>query len=313
MLFGNIFTAEIIARIFYNADKKVRQEIINDQDFLETNERDRISALCTRIRDKISSNPFIRSISVQAHARDTNQRDALFIFRYRNQIKIGIVEAKFLRFKGSDLDDSWDWKISKTNNNSHFTKQVINQQDWLNQAAVWDMFIPNCALGTHAPPLEKNGSSNMWANETFKSTKISKPNELWTYEDVLNLTEQYLSLYDIIKAILKCEKGVLHEVVSGKNEIIISNEKGKDMNVPIPRNNVGFVRRIKEFLSENQDVASFNYYRFDDVFDSVKDFKNTNQLFIPNEIKSKKAFNNKSLSEYLENVKTSFEIVKNDI
>jgi len=28
--FGNIFTAEIIARIFYNADKKVRQEIIDE-------------------------------------------------------------------------------------------------------------------------------------------------------------------------------------------------------------------------------------------------------------------------------------------
>jgi hypothetical protein len=310
--FGNIFTAEIIARIFYNADKKVRQEIIDDQDFLETNERDRISALCTRIRDKVKSNPFIRSVSVQAHPRDTTQRDALFVFRFGNEIKIGLVEAKLLRIRNSELNKSWDWKISNKNKNSHFTKQVINQQNWLNQAAVWDMFIPNCQTEKHTPPFEKYGSSNIWADETYKSHKIKTPSELWTYQDVLDLKDQYLSLYDIIKAILKCQKGIVHDV-TGKSVIKIQNDKGKEMIIPIPRNNIGFIRRIKEFLLENNDIVSFNYYRLDDVFESVKDYKEIMEIFIPEQVKSKVTFNDESLSEYLGIVKASFEVVKNDI
>ncbi|MDI5895348.1 MULTISPECIES: hypothetical protein [Flavobacterium] len=310
--FGNIFTAEIIARIFYNADKKVRQEIINDQDILETNERDRISALCTRIRDKVSSNPFIRSVSVQAHARDTTQRDALFVFRYGNEIKIGLVEAKLLRIRNSKLNKSWDWEISKTDKNSHFTKQVINQQNWLNQAAVWEMFIPNCPIGIHTPPFEKYGSSNIWADETYKSSKISNPSELWTYQDVLDLKEEYLSLYDIIKAIMKCQKGIVHDV-TGKSEIIIQNDNGTPMNIPIPRNNVDYFRRIRDFLSESKNIESYNYYRLDDVFESVKDYKEIKELFIPSGVRNKRSFNDESLSEYLGIVNDSFEVVKNDI
>lgn len=310
--FGNIFTAEIIARIFYEADKKVRREIINDQDFLETNERDRISALCTRIRDKVNSNPFISSVSVQAHSRDTTQRDALFVFRYKNEVKIGIVEAKLLRIRNANLNDIWDWRVNQNDTNSHFTKQVVNQQSWLNQAAVWDMFIPNCQIGVNSPPLERYGSSNIWADETFLSPKISNPSELWSYQDVLNLKKKYLSLYDIVKAILKCEKGVVHDI-TGLTSLVIRNNKGREMNIPIPRNNTNFFQRIQNFLSENEIIESFNYYRLDSVFESVNEFKEFKEIIIPDMVRSKSTFNMTSLNEYQEIVKTSFEVIKNEI
>lgn len=310
VFFGNIFTSEIVARIFYNADKKVREEIINDLNPLETSERDRISSLCTRIRDKVNYYSFITSISIQAHARDTTQRDALFVFRYKNEVKIGIVEAKLLRIKDEDLNNNWDWQ--NTNRESHFTKQVINQQNWLNQAAVWDMFIPNCRIGEHSPPLERYGSSNIWADETFLSQKISRPNELWSYQDVLDLKDCYLSLYDIIKAILKCEKGIVHDI-TGKQNLSIRNDKGVSMDIPIPRNLFDYRQRINDFLNNNKSIESFNYYRLDDIFESIKGFKESKEINITENVQRKLGFNDKSLNEYIEIVQTSFEIVKNDI
>ncbi len=307
--FGNIFTAEIIARIFYNADKKVRAEIINDLNPLETNERDRVSSLCTRIRDKVASNPFIRSISIQAHARDTTHRDALFVFRYKNEVKIGIVEVKLLRIKNSNLNDKWDWPINRNNSNSHFTKQIVNQQNWLNQAAVWDMFIPNCPIGDHSPPLEKDGSSNIWAEETFLSQKISRPNELWSYQDVLDLKDSYLSLYDIIKAIMKCEKGIVHDI-TGKQNLSIRNDKDVSMDIPIPRNLFDFRQRVNDFLNNNKSIESFNYYRLDNVFESVKKIKDSNEIIVPRDVRNNPKYSAKILEDYKKIVFESYDIIK---
>lgn len=200
-MFGNLFIAEIIARIFYNADEEVRREIINSQNPLEINERERVATLCSLIRQKVRRNPFVRSFSIQAHARDTTRRDALFVFRYKEEVKIGLVEAKLLRIRGANLANTWDWPRGGP---SHFTRQVINQQLWLNQAAVWDMFIPNCNIGQHSPAFERDGSSNIWADELINNPKIIRPNELWSYQDVLDAKDQYLSLYDIVREILKC-------------------------------------------------------------------------------------------------------------
>jgi len=147
-MFGNPFIAEVIARIFQVADIEVRREIIDPQNPLETNERDRVSVLCREIRREVSKNPLIRSFSIKAEARDTTRRDALFVFRYKEEVKIGLVEAKLLRIRGKNLNGTWDWPRGGP---SHFTRQVINQQLWLNQAAVWDMFIPNCNIGQHSP------------------------------------------------------------------------------------------------------------------------------------------------------------------
>jgi len=305
--FGNIFTAEIIARIFYNADKKVRQEIIDEINPLETSERDRISSLCARIRDKVDYYSFISSISIQAHARDTTQRDAIFVFRYKNEVKIGIVEAKLLRIKDANLNDNWDWY--NANRESHFTKQVINQQNWVNQAAVWDMFIPNCRIGENSPPLERYGSSNIWAEETFLSQKISRPNELWSYQDVLDLKDSYLSLYDIIKAIMKCEKGIVHDI-TGKQNLSIRNDKDVSMDIPIPRNLFDFRQRINDFLNNNKSIESFNYYRLDNVFESVKKFKDSNEIIVPRDVRNNPKYSPTILEDYKKIVFESYDIIK---
>jgi len=250
---------------------------------------------------------FISSISIQAHARDTTQRDAIFVFRYKNEVKIGIVEAKLLRIKDANLNDNWDWY--NANRESHFTKQVINQQNWVNQAAVWDMFIPNCRIGENSPPLERYGSSNIWAEETFLSQKISRPNELWSYQDVLDLKDSYLSLYDIIKAIMKCEKGIVHDI-TGKQNLSIRNDKDVSMDIPIPRNLFDFRQRINDFLNNNKSIESFNYYRLDNVFESVKKFKDSNEIIVPRDVRNNPKYSPTILEDYKKIVFESYDIIK---
>lgn len=302
-MFGNPFIAEVIARIFQAADIEVRREIIDPQNPLETNERDRVSVLCRLIRQEVNRNPFIRSFSIQAHARDTTRRDALFVFRYKEEVKIGLVEAKLLRIRGANLGDTWDWQNARMQ--SHFTQQVIDQQLLLNQAAVWDMFIPNCNIGQHSPPLEREGSSNIWADELINNPKIIRPNELWSYQDVLDAKDQYLSLYDIVKEIIKCNKGIKHDI-TGKNEIEIeSSNPDVKMPIPIPRTQRLSSQIIESFFLNNKSIDSLNYYRFDDLFTVTKDFPENRDLNIPQYLQGGFNPNDSAFVEFLNVLKDS--------
>jgi hypothetical protein len=308
--FGNIFAAELVARLFYNADKEVRREIINANNVLEINEPERVSALCTLIRKRLSNNPFIRSISVQAHARDTTQRDALFVFRYKDEIKVGIAEAKLLRIKNANLNDVWDWL---SHGESHFTKQIIDQQRWIHTAAVWEMFIPDCALGVHHPPLDRLGSSNIWANEIRNHAKINNRTQLWTYHDVLNATNEYMSLYTVVKEILRCNKGIKLDA-SNADSIQIATDNGRRiMNIPIPRSQTGYSGRVKSFLSEHEEIGSLSYYRFDELAESIEDYKSNEQIKIPDIVRSKSSFKPKMLEEYRKEVELAFNEVKDQM
>lgn len=310
--FGNILTAEIIARLFYSADKEIRREMTDVNNPLEVNEPERVASLCSMVRRKLSRNPFIRSISIQAHARDTHERDAMFVFRFKDEIKVGIFEAKLLRIKNANLNDTWDWQNRNTGN-SHFTEQVINQQKWLNIAAVWDMFIPNCDIGLHSPSLDRAGSSNIWADEMFGNANISRPHRLWTYQNVLDAKDQYLSLYTIIKEILKCNKGTLIDAKGLNSLRIYSDNNVKSMDVPIPRSQYGYAKRIKEFLSKNEAIGSFNYYRFDDLYESVKDYKQNQKVNVLASIMQKRSYNEKSIKLYEDQVLFAYNLVKDEL
>lgn len=308
--FGNKLTAEIIARIFSKADKEMRLEMLNDQNVLDVNERDRVSTVCALIRSKIRNNPFVRSLTVQAHGMDTTQRDSLFVFRYKDEIKIGMFEAKFLRINKAKLDNHWDWYKTGTKH-SHFTEQVKNQQKWLSQAAVWDMFIPNCPIGEFSP-LKSKGSSNVWADEMHSHINISNPNVLWTYNHVLQ-NDNYISMYEVIKEIFRCKKGERIKI-KGLREITIQNDDGsKIMDIPIPCDYYSNIARIKDFLIKNKSIASFNYYRFDDLFDSVKNYKEQLKVNVPYKVESKASYNEKVLKEYNSLVEKSFSIVKKEL
>ncbi len=304
-LIEDLFATRIIAKIFDKADKETRREFVNLQIALETNERDRVSALCTRIRSSVGRNPFISSFSVQAHARDTPQRDALFVFRLGGKVKIGLVETKLLRFKNNQLNYKWDWVINGTNR-SHFTQQVKDQQEWVAQAAVWDMFIPDCHIGGYSPSLQREGSSNVWATELHQSPKMLRPTELWTLQDVLDAKDQYLSLAAIIKEILSSNNETLHDV-NGHDSLIIKSTSGRQMSIPIPQRDRLSDKIMNGFFASNPGIAQFYYYRFDDLIQSVRDFIQTRELFIPDWVRKKDSYNEPAVEEYLSIVRSSID------
>ncbi len=275
-LFGNRITSNIIAKIFQKADETTRNEMIEIDGF-RTNERDRVSVLCRGIRRKVNKNPFIRSLSISANAIDTHQGDALFVFRYKNEIKVGLLEAKLLKINGSNLNKNWDY-CNKNSKNSHFTRQIINQQQWINAMAVWDMFIPNCKNGQHSPPLISRGSSNIWADEIINHSKINTPNLLWNYNDLLNPPGVYQSLYTIIKTILNCDKGRKVEITT-KGIVSISSKENKIMEIPIPYTLRGQIfGAVDKFIQKNKNIASYNYYRFDDMVKFIENYKEKREL-----------------------------------
>lgn len=149
----------------------------------------------------------------------------------------------------------------------------------------------------------------LWAEETFLSQKISRPNKLWSYQDVLDLKDSYLSLYDIIKAIMKCEKGIVHDI-TGKQNLSIRNDKDVSMDIPIPRNLFDFRQRVNDFLNNNKSIESFNYYRLDNVLESVKKIKDSNEIIVPWDVRNNPKYTAKILEDYKKIVFESYDIIK---
>ena len=263
-LFGHDISARIIAKAFYKADCVTRREIVNREIITESSERDMVSNICTRIRDKMR-NPFMSSLSIKAHphGRDTQQRDALFVFRYKNTVKAGIFEAKYLRIDNQPMTKIWD-QVQPHAQNSHFTNQVINQQQWIPAMFVWDMFMPNCPIGAHSPSLDAEGSSCIWADEMINHPNIQNPTKLWDFNDMLTATPQYLSLYDIVYEILSCKKGIKHEIDSGTKTVNVKSNMDRRMDIPVPTQygwGKDIYSRVREFLIEH-NLLQYNYYNF---------------------------------------------------
>jgi hypothetical protein len=289
-IFGNRRTSEIIASIFQRADELTRNEIVN-QEINFQNERDRVSVLCREIRRKINNNPFIRTLSISAEPIDNTQGDALFIFRYIDEIKVGLVEAKLLRINNvKNLNNKWDWHQGNTQN-SHFTNQIQNHQKWNSEMAIWCMFIPNCQNGTHSPPLMNRGSSNIWSSEMINHQRVSTPQTLWSYTDILTPPNgyNYQNLYSIIKSILNCNKGVVINR-NGRNKITVQSTENDSMEIPIPFYKYGSIKKdFRKFVNKYRNIVSYNYYQFDDLFEIVKNYK-TNRYLPSEEFKDEEEY-----------------------
>lgn|GEM_PF-5771197 len=269
-MFGNKITAEIIARIFQRADEVARNEIVNGA-VNDIKERDRVSVLCREIRRNINKNPFIRSLSISAEAVDNKKGDALFVFRYKNEVKIGLVEAKILKINNANLDAYFDW-IPNKHNYSHFTHQLKNLQKWVNEMAVWNMFIPNCPNGQYSPPLIAKGSSNIWSSDLINHPKVSTPLVRWNFNDALNPPVQYMNLHTVIKSILNCKNGKVH-IVSQGGRVEVKALDDEIIDIPVPHFLGSIWGDLKQFSRKYYNINSYNYYRFDDLVEVVDDFK----------------------------------------
>lgn len=115
---------------------------------------------------------------------------------------------------------------------------------------------------------------------------------------MLDAKDQYLSLYHIVKEILKCNKGIKHNI-TGKNEIEIeSSNPDITMSIPIPRTQQLSRKIIELFFSNNKSINSLNYYRFDDLFTVVKDYPVNGKLNIPPYLQGRISTNDSSFAEF---------------
>ncbi len=297
-MFGNPFIARVIASVFQRADNIVRREFIGEDEIIETNERDRVSSLGSMIR----RNPFMRVFPMQSrvHGRDTHARDGLFVFRYRDKIKVGIFESKLLYIDGvADLNRVWDQPDPGTQR-SRFTRQVVAQQEWVNQFAVWDMFWPNCPEENHSPSLSKKGSSCIWATDMFNQPNIANPTTLWSFNDVKNATPQYMSLYDVVYNIIMCNQGILHDIEGAERTVAVRSANGRLMDIPIPRRLWGnqFRNDIEKFFERNENFSTFTYYRFDDLYRVSNSFELDQELNIEEILGSDKRIDPKELTDF---------------
>lgn len=253
-LFGNAIAANIIGNVFYRADKDTRHEMINQN--IRHTERSYCESVFTRVR---TSNKIFRKVfKYSAQTLDTSKGDGIFIFRYKNQVKVALVEAKLIR-----PNSPFDRVQSPSKSESHFYNQLINQAKWDNMLACFEMFIPFHPINFHSPPLDKKGSTCL-TNEVINKyiSNQLRPQNIWDLNTILEIGAPPLTnLKEIIYDIIMCNRG--RPVIANTERLYASveNTDGKEWQIPLP----GFAKnisptyvRVRNFLEE-QKLAFYEY------------------------------------------------------
>ncbi len=265
-MFGNFRVADIVAFYCALADTECREELRNG---ILVSERDYVSALTTRIRREIS-----RSLRLNCHAQTTNRTaeskygvDGIIVFRFGNDIKVGLFEAK--RPQVTQKNNGWDYLSPQ--NVSHFSEQIQKQRTWNNQIALWEMFFNEGANGFESPPYDAFGSSCVWHENAYQfmhtESLIFKPWITKKLKDLLNVSG--VNFYTIIYDIISCKAGKIYKIDEKTNTSRIFSEFNDNvsLNIPIPIEiGAEIDNRIDRFLNEN----NLSIYTFIDLTRSEK-------------------------------------------
>ena len=120
------------------------------------------------------------------------------------------------------------------------------------------------------------GEENLEDEVEQPSEIIGNANE--NYNELLNPPCVYQSLYTIIKTILNCDKGRKVEIKT-KGIVSISSKENKIMEIPIPYTLRGQIfGAVDKFIEKNKNIASYNYYRFDDMVKFIENYKEKREL-----------------------------------
>lgn len=271
--------AQRVSNIIYEADCSTRMLLTNGH--IELSERAYFGSLVGIAGVNLYNiRRFTRGFTFRLNVRDTHTYDGVFVFRYGNQIKVGVCESKLLRFQEDDgtmipLSDIWDW--NNDDGHSHFFKQIQSYSNWSQDCAVWFMFMLDLDQDLYCPPLDERGSACLWLEELqshINDTGFTNAN-LWTLQDVLDIEEPPLTnLEKVIYDILMCKKGKKIDI--DENALTVSLKYGKgerDVYLPLPYNGRNIeersiqARKIEEFMSQYK----FSFYRYYNM--SGPDFK----------------------------------------
>lgn len=255
-MFGNFKIADFIAYSFMSIDVECRTEL---QSRILVSERDYVSAFATRVRDRLRGNFDCYSQTLWSESERENGADGIIVFKFRNQIKIGMFEAKKPQF--SLVNYGWDYL--STRGISHFTEQLESQDRWRNVIALWEVFINETKSGYLSPPLQASGSSCVWQNKAhmFADSEALYLNR-WTTDKLKKLLEMDgLTLYSVIYDIIICRQGKIFTINPKDASVTIINPRRNDIKMEIPLPTIisqEYDSKINSFLQKNNlEVYTF--------------------------------------------------------
>ncbi len=270
-MFLPVYLSHIIASTVYKADRLTRFTMVKE--FADFNERSYMGAVAGySLGQLVDYNILGKHINMYFDVRDTHDYDAILIFRIKNKVKIGICEAKLLRFqdRGSRihklLRSRWDNYQAGTTN-SHFYTQYLKFNNFPNTIARWYMFAADLDLRTRTPTIDALGSTCVWHDNmhNYIAAQTISINHRWKLQDVVNIPNAYTTnLYHIVYDILRCKSGKELKVVKNNPFVSIKLEdKSREINIPIPNSNtdsnIDIKGLIQEFLKKN-DLSHYYYY-----------------------------------------------------
>ncbi len=257
-MFGSFELSDFIAYRVSVCDYKCRLEL---QRGAIVDEPDYVSCLSKTIRDDV------KHIKMKVHAQtlsggqeQNNGADGIIIFQIKNEIKVGIYEAKWPRFKQTDYP--WDY-LHPTRLTSHFSEQINKKHIWQDTIATWEMFFNEEEYGKDSPPYEFFGSSCVWNNDAynFMNSKGLILNKWSTSKLKELLKENGTNIYSIIFDLLSCKRGKKHSISAGEKNVVISSPVNDNiiLDVPLPIDlEKEFDERIQAFM-ERERFTSYLY------------------------------------------------------
>ncbi len=232
-----------IADKIYSLDKICRQNL--NAKFI-VSERDYVSNLLTFMKypfGPFSSYSFAHSQTMPANLEQKYGVDGIIIFKSGDIYKIGVFEAKMIKYE-------WDTMANPTI--SRFQRQLNNQLTINANIAVWEMFINRNIVNTS---LDALGSTCV---KPSTARTISRKNLKWSFKDLFTLFDKSsminghkpLNLYDIVYSMLECSFGIsLKYSPSG-----IPLYENKEINIPLIREKATQedIIKISSFLAESK-------------------------------------------------------------
>jgi hypothetical protein len=232
-----------LADKIYSLDKICRQNL--NSKFI-VSERDYISNLLTFIKypfGPFSSYSFAHSQTMPANLEQKFGADGILIFKIGNEYKIGVFEAKMIKY-------GWDTMATPTI--SRFQRQLNNQLTINRNIAVWEMFLNKNIVNRS---LDAFGSTCV---KPATARTIIRRNPKWSYKDLFNLFHTSstingnipLNLYDIIYSMLECSFGTLLNYSPNGISLYENNE----INIPLIRENATQedIESINSFLAQSK-------------------------------------------------------------
>jgi hypothetical protein len=243
--------ALLVADLFYSLDSAVRHGLHRT---LIADERDYISQLVTHCNypNGIFNSYSFNGIRFKSdwfakvnsgHDERLFGCDSMIVFKVDNNIKVGLFEGKWPRII-IEPNYPWDYPQKKTKQ-SHFTSQIERQANWTNQAAIWEMFCYEDAVGNFNSPFDRKASTCI--KHQFAKSLINKTPSLqvmWNNEDLITLIqsaqspkfdgENETNLRTIVFDILTCNFGTAKSIEPNEPTFtLVSNKEDISIDCPI--------------------------------------------------------------------------------